>query len=159
MLRSHVSLLLEPTQRGAEALEHQALSPALWGPGAPRTLGASVFQAARILPWDLAEQGWYPTSLHLLQAAPQPHHGSVVEHPGWLRDPVAAVLGGGRLQPSLCSLRLQAGDAADDRVHSPYGQESTEAVMPPDCPTEGSCLNVLGSLRAQGDCALPQLIL
>lgn len=85
---------------------------------------------AWILPRDPAERGWYPMSLHLLQTAPQPRCGSVVEYPGRLRDPAAAVLGGGRLQLSLCSLRLQAGDAADDRVHSPYGQESTEAVMP-----------------------------
>ena len=154
-----MSLLLQPTRRGEEALEHQALSPTPWGLGAPRTLGAAVLQAAWILPRDPAERGQYPTSLHLLQAAPQPHRGSVVEPSGRPRDPAAAVLGEGRPRLSLCSLRLHAGDAADDRVRSPDGWESTEVVMPLDCPTEGSCLNVLGSLRAWGDCALPQLIL
>lgn len=154
-----MSLLLQPTRLGAEALEHQALSPTPWGLGVLRTLGAAVLRAAWILPRDPAEQGQYPMFLHLLQAAPQAHCGSVVEPSGWPRDPAAAVLGEGRPWLSLCSLRLHAGDAADDRVCSPDGWESTEAVMPLDCPTDGSCLNVLGSLRAWGDCALPQLIL
>lgn len=150
-----MSLLLQSTRRGAEALEHQALSPAPWGPGAPRTLGAAVLRAAWILPRDPAEQGQYPTSLHLLQAAPQPCCGSVVEPSGRPRDPAAAVLRGGRPWLSLRSLRLHTGDAADDRVHSPDGWESTEAVMPLDCPTEGLCLNVLGSLRARGTAPSP----
>lgn len=56
-LRGHVSLLLEPSRCGAEALEHQALSPGPWGLGATRTLRAAMLRVAWILPQGRAEQG------------------------------------------------------------------------------------------------------